>query len=75
MQTLNFDVSGMSCGGCAGSVKRAVTQLDGVRQVEINLTPGSATVQIDPARVTSAQIEAAIAELGYQVKRVPSQQN
>jgi len=74
MQTLTFDVNGMSCGGCASSVKQAVVEIDGVSQVEINLSPGSATVQVDPARVTSAQIEAAISKLGYQVKsRLPTQ--
>ena len=30
MQTLSFDVSGMTCGGCTGSVQRALSKIDGV---------------------------------------------
>ena len=68
MQTLNFDVSGMTCGGCTGSVQRALSKIDGVSHAEVTLRPGAATVRADPARVTSAQIEAAITGLGYPTK-------
>jgi len=65
MQTFSFDVSGMSCGGCTGSVQRALSKIDGVSHAEVSLRPGSATVLADPQRVTSAQIAAAITGLGY----------
>ena len=65
MHTLSFDVSGMTCGGCTGSVQRALSKLDGVSHVEVGLHPGLATVTTDPARVTSVQIESAISALGY----------
>ena len=68
MQTLSFDIDGMTCGGCTGSVQRALTKLDGISHVEVSLSPGVATVVIDPTRVTSAQIESAISRLGYPVK-------
>ena len=65
MQTHSFDVSGMTCGGCTGSVQRALSQVDGVSHAEVTLRPGVATVVTDPARVTPAQIESAITRLGY----------
>ena len=65
MQTHSFDVSGMTCGGCTGSVQRALSQIEGVSHVEVTLRPGVATVVTDPARVTPAQIESAITSLGY----------
>ena len=68
MHTLSFDVSGMTCGGCTGSVQRALSKLDGVSHVEVTLRPGLATVTTDPARVTSGQIESAISALGYPAK-------
>ena len=71
MQTLNFDVRGMTCGGCTGSVQRALSKLDGVSHAEVTLSPGVATVAIDPARVTPAQIESAISQLGYLAKARP----
>lgn len=65
MQTTNFDVRGMTCGGCTSSVQRTLSQLDGVTRAEVSLNPGMATVVLDPSRVTTAQIEAAITKLGY----------
>ena len=65
MQTLNFDVDGMTCGGCTGSVQRALIKLDGVSHAEVTLRPGVATVLADPVRITSAQIQAAITALGF----------
>ena len=65
MQTLSFDVSGMTCGGCTGTVQRALSKIDGVSHAEVTLNPGTASVLADPERVTSAQIEAAITRLGY----------
>ena len=68
MQTLSFDVSGMTCGGCTGSVQRALSKIDGVSQADVTLRPGVATVVLDAAHVTPAQIEAAITQLGYPAK-------
>jgi copper chaperone len=68
MQTLHFDVSGMTCGGCTSSVQRALSQLDGVSQVEVSLNPGSASVTIEPAVVSAAQIEAVFDDLGFDAK-------
>ena len=72
MQTLSFDVSGMTCGGCTGSVQRTLSTIDGVSHAEVTLRPGVATVLTDPARVTPAQIESAITQLGYPAKARPA---
>ena len=72
MQTHSFDVSGMTCGGCTGSVQRALSQIDGVSHVEVTLRPGVATVKTDPSRVTPAQIESAITRLGYPAHARPN---
>ena len=75
MQTLRFDVSGMTCGGCTGSVQRTLSKIDGVSHAEVTLNPGVASVVADPERVTSAQIEAAITGLGYPAKARPAPQS
>ncbi len=72
MQSFSFDVSGMTCGGCTGSVQRALSKIDGVSHAEVTLQPGVASVVADPKRVTSAQIEAAITGLGYPAKARPA---
>ena len=68
MQTFKFDVHGMTCGGCTGSVQRALGKIAGVSHVAVSLSPGSATVEVDTKRVTPGQIEAAIGSLGYRAK-------
>ncbi len=72
MQTLNFDVTGMICGGCTGSVQRALSKLDGVSHAEVTLQPGVATLVVDPDRVIAAQVELVIAGLGYRAKARPA---
>ena len=74
MQTISFDIKGMSCGGCTGSVQCTLSKLDGISHAEVTLHPGAATVSADPARVTAAQIESAIATLGYSAKARPPAQ-
>jgi copper chaperone len=73
METLKFDVKGMTCGGCTGSVQRVLSKIDGVSHVDVSLSPGSATLEADPTRVTPDQIEAAISSLGYHAKLHPAQ--
>ena len=72
MQTHSFDISGMTCGGCTGSVQRALSQIDGVSHAEVTLRPGVATVVTDPLRVSAAQIESAITRLGYPAHARPN---
>ena len=71
MQTLSFDISGMTCGGCTGSVQRTLSKLDGISHAEVTLHLGVATVSADPSRVTPAEIESAISGLGYLAKARP----
>jgi copper chaperone len=61
-----FAVGGMSCGGCAGSVTRAVSQLPGVRKVDVSLTDKAATVEYDGTAVDAAAIVAAIEGAGFE---------
>lgn len=71
MQTFSLDISGMTCGGCTASVLRTLSKLDGGSHADVTLRPGAATVVVDPARVTSAQIESAITLLGFPAKARP----
>jgi copper chaperone len=57
--TKTYRVEGMTCGGCANAVKRALTRLD-ARSVEVDLAGGRVTVEgeLDDAAVARA-VEAA----------------
>ena len=65
MQSMTFDIYGMSCGGCVGSVKRALQKVDGVSDVDVSLNPGQAIVNADVSLASAAPILAAITKLGY----------
>ena len=71
MQTLHFDVQGMTCGGCTSSVQRALGQLDGVSHVDVTLNPGSASVTVEPGVVTAAQIQSGVDDLGFDAQARP----
>lgn len=61
----DLKVSGMSCSGCASTVKDALTQLDGVESASVNHDENSASVVYDADRVTSADFEKAVESSGY----------
>jgi len=73
MQTLKFDVHGMTCGGCTSSLERTLSRIHGVRHVDVTLRAGTATLAADTPRVTLVQIEAAISSLGYQARLHPAE--
>ena len=45
-----FDVGGMTCAACQAHVDRAVSKLDGVESVAVNLLAGSMLVDYDQRR-------------------------
>lgn len=65
MQTLSFDVGGMTCGGCRVKVEHRLGQLAGVSEATAALQLGIATVVLDPALVSPAQVIAAINKAGF----------
>jgi copper chaperone len=67
--TATFAVDGMTCGGCVRSVTGAISQVAGVRKVDVSLVGKSATVEFD-ATVAPAAIVAAIEGAGFDVRAV-----
>lgn len=62
-QVINID--GMTCGGCVKSVDSALTQLDGVQSVEVDLEGNKASVTYDSSAVAVDAIVEAIEEAGF----------
>ena len=61
-------VKGMSCQHCVMSVTKALSQLEGVKNVQVDLAKGE--VRFDNTKeVAPNQIEKAITEAGYEVIR------
>ena len=66
--TSEFQITGMTCGGCAAGVKMTVKKLDGVTSVDASYDKGNAVVTYNPEKVTVEQIKDAIKKLGYEAE-------
>ncbi|MBD2761867.1 heavy-metal-associated domain-containing protein [Kocuria sp. cx-116] len=68
MTTIQFQVSGMTCGHCEMSVREEVQEVPGVTGVEVSHQTGELTVaSAEP--VDEAAVVAAVEEAGYQAAR------
>lgn len=65
-----FDVGGMTCAACQAHVDRAVSKLDGVQSIAVNLLAGSMLVDYDPAQVSPDDICTAVDRAGYSASPV-----
>jgi copper chaperone len=68
--TARFAVDGMTCNGCVRSVTNAISQVAGVRKVDVSLEAKSATVDFDTATTAPAVIVAAIEGAGFEGRAV-----
>lgn len=61
-----FSVTGLSCQSCVKHVTEALSGLDGVQSVSVDLEPmGTSTVHVEAAEsLTDDQVQAALAEEG-----------
>jgi len=62
--TLEYTVSGMSCGHCESAVKEEVSALEGVASVDVDLA--TKLVVVRGERLDDTAIRAAIDEAGYE---------
>ena len=67
IQTVNFNVQGMTCAGCEESIKHAVNEWEGIVNVNASYEKASAEVEFDNTKTTKEQIEKAINSTGYKV--------
>jgi len=64
-ETRVINVEGMTCGGCVKSVDSAVSQLQGVQSVDVDLEGNKASVTYDASTVTVEAIVEAIEDAGF----------
>lgn len=62
---IDLVVDGMSCGHCAQRVRVALEGLAGVSAVQVDLAAGRARADIDPGRLTAADLAATVTAAGY----------
>jgi len=67
IQTVNFDVKGMTCASCEQHVTHAVNELEGIVNVAASFEKANAKVEFDDSKTTKEDIEKAINSTGYKV--------
>lgn len=67
IQSVAFDIKGMTCNGCASHVENDVNKLPGILKVHASYEEATAKVEFDQTKVSLAQIEEAINGTGYKV--------
>jgi len=63
-----LNVEGMSCAHCVATVKKAVSALKGINNVEVDLANNSVQVEYEAEKQNLDSIKRAIEEAGYQVR-------
>ncbi len=65
MEKVKFSVTGMTCAACQANVTKAVSRLDGIKKVDVNLLNGSMNAEFDESIVSAEHIISAVEEIGY----------
>jgi copper chaperone len=62
--TATYTVAGMTCNGCVNKVTKAVTDIEGVEDIDVDVSTGTLEIvgSADPDAV-----RAAVNEVGYQI--------
>lgn len=69
MSTMELNIEGMTCGHCAQSVTKELSQLAGVEAVEVDQPAGSARLEVVTAP-SEDDLQAAISKAGYKLVTV-----
>ena len=72
-QTVILSVKGMTCGGCAVSVKTALRRVNGVGKVKVSHKQGKAQVTYDPSKTNPSALAAAVTKACFET--TPEEQN
>lgn len=64
-KTVTIRVKGMTCGGCATSVEKALESTEGVKEARVSFERGKAVIKYDDQKVTVAKLRAVIQSTGF----------
>ncbi len=65
METVTFNITGMTCGGCVNSITRVLTNTAGVANAQVDLANATAIVQFDVSQTNVAALIEVIEDAGF----------
>jgi copper chaperone CopZ len=60
-----LQIDKMTCGSCVKNIRSALSDVDGIDQVDVSVTAGSGQVFYDPQKIDAAQIARLVSAAGY----------
>lgn len=63
--TVNMKIEGMSCAGCASSLKSALQKVKGVQNAEVSFEKKEATVVIEKGKVKESELTDSVKKSGF----------
>ncbi|KAG0226936.1 ATPase Cu transporting protein 7B [Actinomortierella wolfii] len=67
LTTTRLDISGMTCSSCVGAIESALTALDGIHQVQVNLLAKSGVIVHDASVIGVRDLIQAVEDTGFEV--------
>ncbi len=68
MEKVQFKIGGMSCSFCVETIRRALTRIEGVKDVHVSLAHEEALIEYEPSKVKPEQLEDTLISVGYTVQ-------
>jgi len=69
-ETTELGIEDMTCASCVGRVEKALRQIPGVIEANVNLATERARVRHSAGLVTTAMLEATVEQAGYKARRL-----
>jgi copper chaperone len=69
MTKILLSVNGMSCNHCVRVIEQAVGEIDGTKEIKVELEKKEVSVSFDDKKVNLEQIIDAIQEEGYEIEK------
>ncbi|HEY3379629.1 MAG TPA: heavy metal-associated domain-containing protein [Armatimonadota bacterium] len=67
MTSIQFNIQGMSCAGCAQSIERRLQSTAGVQSINVDLASATAALIYDESVTNAEALEKVIEALGFNV--------
>lgn len=65
LETVELQIGGMTCEGCAAAIRSKLLETPGVAEVEVHYPAGHAQVKYDPAKTEPSTLVVVVNSLGY----------
>ena len=67
METLNWNISGMHCDGCADRLQKVLSGKAGVQSAKVSFPDKQAFLEYDSSAISSDQIKDAVEKAGFEI--------